>query len=125
MTTDTVGDLDLSGRGTYLRTCVLLLLAGGPAHGYELQTQLPARGFGRVDSGGLYRALRVMEEEGYVASYWENNHAGPARRVYAITDDGLSWLHESAGTVRATRRRLSRLLRHYRDVADRISTHAP
>lgn len=117
MPTETAGDMTFSARGTYLRSCALLLLMEGPRHGYELLAELSERGYGSADPGGLYRALRAMEEEGLVTSSWEHGDFGPARRVYAITDSGSQALQESAMAVRDMRRRLNRFLRHYRDLA--------
>lgn len=116
-TTEEVGT-GLGVPRNYVRPCIALLLAEGPAHGYELLSQLPALGFDRADAGGLYRTLRVMEDEGLVASRWEHGESGPARRMYELTDEGLEWLHLWAGSVRDMRRRLSRFLRQYRSVAD-------
>lgn len=123
MTTAAAGETDLSVRGTYLRTCILILLTEGPAHGYEILSELSDRGLGNVDAGGLYRALRAMEDEGLVLSHWEHQHRGPARRVYAITDQGQQWLPTGADAARDMRRRLSRLLHHYRGlISDRQVT---
>ena len=66
----------------YLRPCLLLLLAEGTSHGYELLDQVGALGLDRVDPGGLYRCLRSMEQEGLVRSEWAPSAAGPARRTY-------------------------------------------
>lgn len=124
MATGNVGDVSFGARSSYLRSCVLLLLTEGPKHGYELLVQLSDRGYGNADPGGLYRALRTMEEEGLVSSSWEYGDFGPARRVYAVTDDGLEGLRESAVAVRDMRRRLNRFLRHYRDLADDVPAQA-
>ncbi len=83
----------------YLRPCVLLLLAEGTSHGYELLEQLGPFGFVRVDPGGLYRCLRAMDEEGLVSSTWQPSTAGPARRTYALTDEGREWLHLVVGSL--------------------------
>lgn len=125
MTTAAAGDTDLSVRGTYLRTCILLLLTEGPAHGYEILSELSARGLGNVDAGGLYRALRAMEDEGLVISHWEHEHPGPARRVYAITEEGEDWLPTGADAARDMRRRLSRLLHHYSGLVGGRETSLP
>lgn len=61
----------------YLRACLLLILAEGPAHGYEMVDQLGDLGVGSVDKGGMYRTLRTMEEDGLVASGWEPSQNGP------------------------------------------------
>ncbi len=83
----------------YLRPCLLLLLAEGTCHGYELLEQVAALGMGRVDPGGLYRCLRAMDEDGLVRSAWEPSTSGPARRIYTLTDEGREWLHVLAGSL--------------------------
>lgn len=124
MTTANVGDVSFGARSSYLRSCVLLLLTEGPRHGYELLVQLSERGYGDADPGGLYRALRTMEKEGLVTSSWEYGDFGPARRVYAITEDGVEGLRDSAVAVRDMRRRLNRFLRHYRNLSDQAPAQA-
>lgn len=72
----------------YLRACLLLLIRGGPAYGYNLREQLIELGVIQNDWGRLYRTLRVMEREGLLLSCWENSEAGPSRRTYHLTDKG-------------------------------------
>lgn len=124
MATGNVGDVSFGARSSYLRSCVLLLLTEGPKHGYELLVELSDRDYGDADPGGLYRALRTMEKEGLLRSSWEYGDFGPARRVYAITDDGVEGLRDSAVAVRDMRRRLNRFLRHYRNLSDEIPVQA-
>ncbi|MDP9070774.1 MAG: PadR family transcriptional regulator [Actinomycetota bacterium] len=102
----------------YLRASLLLLIGESPAHGYELLEQITQLGLGNVDPGGLYRALRVMEEDGIVASWWEHSAAGPARRTYRLTDEGREWLHAWAGALRESHRYLSAYLARYDRVSD-------
>jgi len=101
----------------YLRASLLLLLAETPAHGYDLLEQIGGLGLSTVDPGGLYRALRVMEQDGLVESWWEHSNAGPARRSYRLTDEGSEWLHAWAGTLREGRRFLSAYLERYDTIA--------
>jgi PadR family transcriptional regulator PadR len=80
---------------------LLLLLAERPTHGYELLERLPSLiGEGRVDVGNLYRVLRALEEEGVVTSEWSADLPGPAKRTYALTDEGrallAAWLESLA-----------------------------
>jgi len=91
----------LPGRGRdrggwrFTTPAVLLLLSQVPAHGYELLARLGEvfpRSGGLPDPGAFYRLLRGLESEGAVTSSWETPQAGPARRVYAITEDGLEQL---------------------------------
>ena len=102
----------------YLRPCLLLLLAEGTSHGYELLDQIRDLGLERVDPGGLYRCLRAMDEEGLVRSSWKPSSSGPARRTYALTDDGREWLHVVAGSLGEVARALALYRRRYERLAD-------
>lgn len=106
----------------YLRPCLLLLLAEGTSHGYELLEQVAALGLERVDPGGLYRCLRAMDEEGMVRSMWEPSLSGPARRTYELTDEGRAVLHVLAGSLAETARSLATYRRRYQRVAPRPVT---
>ena len=105
----------------YLRASLLLLIAETPAHGYDLLEQIGHLGLRNVDPGGLYRALRVMEKDGLVESWWEHSSAGPARRSYRLTEEGIEWLHAWAGALREGRRYLTTYLDRY----DRIVESSP
>ena len=102
----------------YLRPCLLLLLAEGTSHGYELLDQIAALGMDRVDPGGLYRCLRAMDEEGLVRSAWEPSASGPARRTYELTDEGREWLHLMAGSLAEVSRSLATYRRRYQRVVE-------
>ena len=94
-----------------LSPTLLLLLHHGPAHGYTLIDQLDAFGLGDVNTSVVYRALRDMEEKGWVASSWEEEETkGPPRRVYRLTslgDEVLSWWTRD---LRETRRMIDHIL---------------
>jgi len=72
------------------------LKAKGKTHGYELVKALNEHSLtdSVVDPGALYRTLRRLEENGYVASEWDVSTAGPAKRVYELTADGEEHLRE-------------------------------
>lgn len=112
-----VEDLSVGLPKNFMRPCLLLLLAEQPAHGYDLLERLSGFGFGTIDPGGLYRALRAMEQEGLVSSRWEPSDLGPARRTYAPTEDGLDWVHAWAGSLRETRRAIGSFLDRYEALA--------
>lgn len=103
----------------YLRPCLLLLLAEGTSHGYELLDQVVGLGLDRVDPGGLYRCLRSMEQEGLVRSRWQPSSSGPARRTYELTDEGADWLHVMAGSLHDVSRSLAAYRRRYLQVVER------
>ncbi|MBJ7456657.1 MAG: helix-turn-helix transcriptional regulator [Thermoleophilia bacterium] len=74
----------------FIEPVLLQLLSERPMHGYELLERVPelAREERRVDLGNLYRLLRTLEEEGVVASEWDQGLPGPAKRVYRLTPSG-------------------------------------
>lgn len=101
-TASTVSLEDLTHAGlprSFLRPCILLLLAEGPSHGYDLLTQLSGLGLHYDDRGTVYRCLRAMEQERFLHSWWEHSTAGPARRTYALTSDGVAWLQAWVDTL--------------------------
>lgn len=109
-------DLDVSGGlpRSSLRFSLLVLLAEGHAHGYDLLEQVGELGHRRVDPGGLYRSLRAMEQEQLVTSWWEPSQSGPARRTYAVTDEGRDWMQVWAAALAESHRLLGELLDAHR-----------
>ena len=97
----------------YLRPCLLLLLAEGPSHGYELLDQVRKVGMRSAEPSGLYRYLRLMEKDGLVQSWWEPSQAGPARRTYTLTDAGHRALDDAARSLQTVCRLLVGLLHRY------------
>jgi len=95
------------------RSCLLLLIAERPSHGYDLLERLRRLGVPATDPGGLYRSLRSMEREGLATSRWEMSATGPARRTYALTDRGWRWLHVWAAAIAESRLVLSSYLERY------------
>jgi PadR family transcriptional regulator PadR len=93
---------------------LLLLLARGAAHGYELIERLGEdEDTPDVDPGLMYRTLRQFEQEGLVRSSWDTARGGAARRVYEITPEGLDYLRAWAVSIQLTRKRLERFLNEY------------
>jgi len=78
----------------HLPAFILLFLAENDAHGGYLWTQIsglmPPKW--EIDSAGVYRVLRELEERGCVTSVWNTEDAGPAKRVYRITRQGIEEL---------------------------------
>ncbi|MDQ4130779.1 MAG: helix-turn-helix transcriptional regulator [Actinomycetota bacterium] len=99
----------------FLLPCVLLLLREERAHGYALLERLHAFGFNKSDPGGLYRALRALEEDGLVRSDWERSEEGPDRRIYEITRAGMEELHARAKKLTESRETLDHFLSRYEE----------
>ena len=97
------------GRRRRMAPFVLVLLAGGTAHGYALTRGLREMGVseGEIDPGQVYRTLRCLEKLGHVRSTWSKQPTGPQHRDYEITEAGRAALDEWAA-VMAERMRLIR-----------------
>lgn len=78
-----------------LRPAILLLLDESDDHGYSLMQRLSDAGLRGVDRGGMYRALRSLEEGGSVRSWWTGAERGAPRRLYALTAVGQNHLRQS------------------------------
>ena len=78
-------DADGSLPRHFLRSALFLGLLPGRSHGYELLEQIRLFGLASVDLAGVYRAMKLMEHDGFVCSEWEKSELGPPRRVYELT----------------------------------------
>ena len=101
----------------FLQPCLLLLLQRGEAHGYALLAELEHFGFNpeRLDPSLVYRALREMEQEGWIRSRWDEASQGPPRRVYALDELGESQLMAWVEDLRRTKGEIDRLLDAFDD----------
>lgn len=97
----------------FLPGCLLLALAEGQSHGYELLERIREMGVRSVEPGGLYRALRSLEREGSLSSAWERSSSGPPRRRYALTLAGRRKLRGSMEAAREARALLADLVDRY------------
>ena len=105
----------------FLEPCLLLLLAEGQSHGYELMDTL---GCGSLledspDPGLMYRTLRRLEENEFVASTWETGGSGPAKRLYNLTPAGFEYLSAWAANIQRNRERLDRFLGKYAKLVEK------
>ncbi len=98
----------------FIEPCILLLLSQKSSHGYGLMEDLGERCGEKVDIGNLYRTLRKMEKNDWVTSDWDKNDAGPDRRTYAVTTDGLHYLEAAIASLTRTDVILHRLLEGYK-----------
>jgi DNA-binding PadR family transcriptional regulator len=100
---------------SFLQPCLLFILSRGDAHGYSLHDGLDEFGFDRyqLDPSLVYRALRNMEEAGWVSSRWDEDSQGPRRRVYQLLPEGKTHLAVWIEDLRRTRAEIDRLLQTY------------
>lgn len=101
-------------RRSVLEAALLSSLAESQSHGYELVEQIEALAAELVciDPGSMYRFLRGMEEQGLVRSSWQTPEAGPSRRVYEITEEGIEALELMAKALSQRAAATQRLADH-------------
>lgn len=99
----------------YIQPSILLTLKTRPSYGYELIQEIAKFGFiqGQVPPGMIYRHLRELEENGLVASEWETQGSGPAKRVYQLTGEGLDVLGFWIGYMQEQAERLLTFVARY------------
>jgi DNA-binding PadR family transcriptional regulator len=101
----------------FLKPCLLYLLHRDEAYGYSLLDELEQFGFDRehVDPSLVYRALRDLEDCGWVTSRWGEESQGPRRRIYQILPAGEEHLVDVMHELRRSRDEIDRLLAAYED----------
>jgi len=85
------------GRGD-VRAGILVLLAEGPKHGYQVMQELTERsgGMWRPSPGSIYPTLQLLEDEGLVTS-----EEIEGRRVFKLTDEGRAEVEKRGEGARA------------------------
>jgi Predicted transcriptional regulators len=115
----------LGGRHRWMEPFVLVLLAGGGAHGYAITAQLEEMGItgGPVDIGQVYRTLRDLEEAGHVTSSWSAEPVGPQRRDYELTEAGYAAIDAWAAVMKERARLIGEFNGRYLDAVAAPRTH--
>ena len=88
-----VGQMTEMLKGT-LEGLVLALLAGKPAYGYEITSQLREQGFSEIAEGTVYALLVRIEQRGLVDVEKVPSEKGPPRKVYSLNPQGQEYLEE-------------------------------
>ncbi|HEY3782231.1 MAG TPA: helix-turn-helix transcriptional regulator [Fimbriimonadaceae bacterium] len=81
---------------TDTKALVLAVLKDGPKHGYAIGKAIRelSQDVLKLGEGQLYPILHELEERGWVEGNWEIQDGDPPRKVYAITESGLTELAE-------------------------------
>ncbi|BBE31444.1 PadR family transcriptional regulator [Tepiditoga spiralis] len=86
----------LGGKGWWLSSIILLLIAEKPSYGYELVERLKEFGItliGNGNMGRIYTFLSDFETNDLITFNWDTTYS-PPRKIYTITDKGLEFLSE-------------------------------
>ena len=104
---------------------LLLLKKKGQSYGYDLAGELPQHALtdAEIERAALYRTLRQLEANGHVASEWDTEAGGPARRVYRLTALGELHLAEWASVLDHVSRSMARFVRDARQAMDPAGAH--
>ena len=104
-----------------MQPTILMGLYTKPSYGYELIQTIQRFGFveGQAPPGMIYRHLRQLEEDGLVFSEWVTEGAGPAKRIYQLTDEGKQMLGIWIGYMEKQAQNLSDLIKEYHAVKEK------
>jgi PadR family transcriptional regulator, regulatory protein PadR len=96
---------------------LLLLKKKGHSYGYDLAGDLQEHALtdAEIERAALYRTLRQLEMNGNVASEWETDGSGPARRVYRLTATGERHLVEWATVLDHVSKSMAHFVEDTRD----------
>lgn len=96
-----------------VKPAIMALLLKERLHGYVLIQRLEDLAMFRdqvPDAGGLYKALKELEETGMVASVIEEADRGIGRRVFGLTEDGKICAKKWAKSLSDYRQALDELI---------------
>jgi len=104
----------------YIQPSVLLGLLLKASYGYEIIQNIQRFGFieGQAPPGMIYRHLRQLEQDGLVFSKWETEGAGPAKRVYNITQEGKEVLAIWIGYMKKQAKNLNAFINYYEGLGE-------
>ena len=102
----------------YIQPSILMALKNKPSYGYELIQVICQFGFvaGQAPPGMIYRHLRDLEANGLVASEWETEGTGPAKRVYQLTEEGNQVLDYWIIYMQKQAQKLLSFVEHYENI---------
>jgi len=83
-----------------LHLAILKVISEGPIHGGEIQRRINERFNLNISKAMIYGLLRRLEHHNLVISKWITEGGGPAKRIYYITEEGLTYLSESIEKLR-------------------------
>lgn len=88
---------------------ILGLLCEGPRYGYELEKVIEERGmrvWTEIGFSSIYYVLKRLEGRGFIKSTVREMEGKPSRRVYSVTEEGLTVMKEKVRSVLSENRKL-------------------
>ncbi len=74
----------------HINTIILRSLADGDKYGYEIIAEIERKSHGQysLKQPSLYSALKRLEKDGFITSYWGGSVGGGRRKYFSLTDAG-------------------------------------
>ncbi len=74
----------------HINTIILRSLYDGDKYGYEIIAEIERKRSGQysLKQPSLYSALKRLEKDGYITSYWGGSVGGGRRKYFSLTDEG-------------------------------------
>lgn len=74
----------------HINTIILRSLYDGDKYGYEIIAEIERKSAGQysLKQPSLYSALKRLEKDGYITSYWGGSVGGGRRKYFSLTDEG-------------------------------------
>lgn len=74
----------------HINTIILRSLYDGDKYGYEIISEIEGKSHGQysLKQPTLYSALKRLEKDGYITSYWGGSVGGGRRKYFSLTDEG-------------------------------------
>lgn len=74
----------------HINTIILRALYDGDKYGYEIISEIERKSHGQysLKQPSLYSALKRLESDGYITSYWGGSVSGGRRKYFSLTDAG-------------------------------------
>ena len=74
----------------HINTIILRSLYDGDKYGYEIIAEIEQKSHGQysLKQPSLYSALKRLEKDGYVTSYWGGSVGGGRRKYFSLTEAG-------------------------------------
>ena len=74
----------------HINTIILRALYDGDKYGYEIIAEIERKSHGQysLKQPSLYSALKRLEKDGYVTSYWGGSVGGGRRKYFSLTEAG-------------------------------------
>lgn len=98
--------------GRLIELSLLTILRKGDGYGYKLAEDMVTYNLidEDVNIGVIYRALRNLENDGFISSYWADSDNGPNKRIYSITDQGVKEMKKMIVLIKERRNRIDKLI---------------